>query len=292
MAGACTRRAARCSAAPPRSTDWCTCAAMRLISSAGRNRGRAAGAITTCCRTSAAPSDVRQAPTSIAAARARCETRLGLLTNPLARRVARGRTSGRLPAERRHERLSAGRLRVSGHDGGWWPPLQRRQCLPAAGDAPAQSRPAHARARHAHPVRRPARGRDRLPARRAAARGARAPRSHRVRRTHQLAAAAETLGSGAGAGACRTRHRGGARTARRRREPAGPPRVLFPGGVPRAGDSVWPDVGAAAHADRHELDADPRAAWAPAIISRPAASSAAAPAYAIRTSSSTSCRWR
>ena len=48
-------RAARCSAAPARSTGCSMCAATRPISMAGRRWAAAAGATTTCCRTSASP---------------------------------------------------------------------------------------------------------------------------------------------------------------------------------------------------------------------------------------------
>ena len=55
-AAACTCRAARCSAAPARSTRWSTSAATaRDYDELGAPPARPAGATTTCCRTSCAP---------------------------------------------------------------------------------------------------------------------------------------------------------------------------------------------------------------------------------------------
>ena len=82
-AAACTPRAARCSAAPRRSTAWCTCAATRSTSSAGRRRAPPAGRTRTCCPTSSAPSAARAAAMSTAAMPASSTRATGLLTNPL-----------------------------------------------------------------------------------------------------------------------------------------------------------------------------------------------------------------
>ena len=73
------------------------------------------------------------------------------------------------PADRRRQRLPAGRLRPARHDGGSGrAPLQRGERLPAARHEAPEPRRAHAGARDAHPVRGQARDRRRVsPGRRA-----------------------------------------------------------------------------------------------------------------------------
>ena len=91
----------------------------------------------------------------------------------------------------------------------------------------------------------------------------------------------------------RVRHRSRRRSAGRRREPAGPSRILFPGRLESSRSRSIGHTGLVrAGVDRGPLAPARARASAPPIISRPAASSARAPASAIRTSSSISCRWR
>ncbi len=198
--GACTRRAARCSAAPPRSTAWCTCAATRTISSAGRSKARRAGTMRDVlpyfrrAETRAGGGDDYRGDDGPLG------TRYGTLAQSAARGLARGRPAGRLPAHARTStatsRKASARLDMT-VDGG------RRSSAANAYLRPAMRRAephgAHARARDAHPVRRPPRGRRDVPARRRASRGARTARSAAERRVDQLAAAAEALGRRAGA---------------------------------------------------------------------------------------------
>ena len=117
---------------------------------------------------------------------------------------------------------------------------------------PVMQRPnldvAHARVRHAGPLRRHARGRRRVLARPRAAAAGRRRRGHPLRRRDQLAAAAAALRRRRRRRAAR---RSGidvvARPARRRREPAGPPRGLRPVRVHAAGlDAAVPGEVAAA----------------------------------------------
>ena len=108
----------------------------------------------------------------------------------------------------------------------------------------------------------------------------------------QFAAVAEALGRRAGGGTARARHRGGARPAGCRRESAGSPGVLFPGRLQGADHAVLIDQSVEPRAHRRALAAAQGRSRAPPIISRPADSSAAAPASRIPTFSITSCPWR
>ena len=74
-----------------------------------------------------------------------------------------------------------------------------------------------------------------------AERRARAARGDPVRRRDQLAATAEALRRRARRGVAGARHSGGARSARRRREPAGSSRILFPGRLETADHALSPD---------------------------------------------------
>src|SRR5579883_1498960 len=62
-AAACSGRAARCSAAPPRSTAWFISAVRPRISTIGASSAMPAGRSRTCCPISSAPSIKRAAPT-------------------------------------------------------------------------------------------------------------------------------------------------------------------------------------------------------------------------------------
>ena len=88
-------------------------------------------------------------------------------------------------------------------------------------------------------------------------------RSHRVRIEREVILCAGPINSpqllklsgiGPGGGALRARHPGGARSAGRRRELAGSPRVLLPGGVQGADHPVLLDQLAQPRADRRALD--------------------------------------
>ncbi len=118
---------------------WCTCAAIRSTSSAGRRKGRRAGATATCCRTSSAPSGARAGATTTAARTGKLATRRGLLTNPLhGAWLEAGRQAG-YPLTADMNGFQQEGFGHDGHDGGRGAPLQRRQRLPAAGDAPART---------------------------------------------------------------------------------------------------------------------------------------------------------
>ena len=68
----CISRAARCSAAPVRSTAWCICAATPPTTTNGGSAAAPAGTGTACCRTSRRPNTRSAAPTSSMASAARC----------------------------------------------------------------------------------------------------------------------------------------------------------------------------------------------------------------------------
>ena len=113
---------------------------------------------------------------------------------PASRRAIRS-TRGR-------QRLSAGRLRPHGHDGGRGQALQRRPRVPEARDAPAEPQGADARARDPRAVRGRRATRRRIHARGRDSSRARRAGSHPLRRPHQLPAAAEALRCRTGRGAC------------------------------------------------------------------------------------------
>ena len=229
----------------------------RTISIAGRRKARPAGTTPPYCPTSAAPRRAPRAATSTAAtpvrcrpATARCRTRC---TRPGSRPAGR-RAIPRPPDINGRQQEGFGKLDMTvGPDG--------RRCSAAnAYLRPAMRRPnldrAHALARDARPVRRQARDRRRVPA-------GREPRSSPSRAREvivssgldQLAEAAEALRRRPGGGAARARHPGGARPARRRREPAGPPRVLLPGRLHAADHAVFVDGPLRTRADRRALAA-------------------------------------
>ena len=146
---------------------------------------------------------------------------------PAVRGVLRGRAAGRLPADRRRQRLPAGGLRPVRPQHLPEPPLVRRPGLPRPGAVPPQ--PAHRdpRLRHRRAVPGQARGRRRLPARRPPAQR-RCGRGRALRRRDQHPAAPPAVRS-------RRRHapraagrRDGPRPQGRGRQPAGPPRGLRP----------------------------------------------------------------
>ena len=138
--GACTPRAARCSAAPRRSTDWSTCAAMPSTMSAGKPEGASGWGYRQVLPYFRRAERRADGGDEYRGGVGKLHTRYGLLDQPAAPGVARCRATGGLSAERRHQRLSAGRIRPHGHDGGRRAPLQRRQRLSAPGDAPPISR--------------------------------------------------------------------------------------------------------------------------------------------------------
>ena len=150
------------------------CAGLRALGSGRRAR---AGTTPPCCPTSAAPRRAPKAATPTAAIRARSRPATArlrtLCTRPGSRPASR-------PAIRRpkdvngYQQEGFGRLDMTV---GGRAPLQRRECLSAAGDEAPEPLRAHACTRDAHSVRRQARHRHRVsPGRRAPhgrARGAR-----------------------------------------------------------------------------------------------------------------------
>ena len=159
--------------------------------------------------------------------------------------VLRRRAAGRVPADRRRERLPAGRLRRLRPEHPPRPPAQRGPGLPAPGDEQAQPRGDHPRLRHQDPLRGRAGGGRGVPAGRSwpgRGRPRREPgpagprhRDHPVRRRDQHPAAAPAVRRGPGRAAARAGHPRGRRPARRGREPAGPPRGVRPVRVEAAG---------------------------------------------------------
>ena len=83
----------------------------------------------------ACSSTAASAPTTGAAATARCVLERGPGDQPAVRRVLRGRPAGRLPADRRRQRLPPGGLRAVRPQRPPRPPALRRPRLPAPGDA-------------------------------------------------------------------------------------------------------------------------------------------------------------
>ena len=106
-------------------------------------------------------------------------------TNPLFERVLPGRAGGRLPADRRRQRLPPGGLRQVRPQRLPRPPALRRPRLPAPGPRPEEPHRRDAGARHPGALPGQARGRRRLPARRSAA-------PHRRRRPGRSSAAARS----------------------------------------------------------------------------------------------------
>ena len=154
------------------------------------------------------------------------------------RRAARGVRHGRLRPdqqgvhqERARSRLiratttstaHAGRCRLLPAHHAQRPALFHRRRLPAPGDEAGQSARHHQRADRADHAGWPSRQRRDIPPGRPAAHRARRARSDPVRRRDQLAATAAAVRYRSAAASDRSRHRGGARPARRRPEHAGP----------------------------------------------------------------------
>ena len=133
------------------------------------------------------------APTSAAAATARSCSSAARPTNPLFGAFFEAGAAGRLPADRRRQRLPAGGLRAVRPQHPPRPAAERRARLPAPGDGAAEPRGrARARSSTRVVVRGHARGRRRGRERRAPARS-RARRGHPLRRRDQLAAAAAAV---------------------------------------------------------------------------------------------------
>ena len=112
---------------------------------------------------------------------------------PALRGVLRGHPGGRLPADRRRQRLPAGGVRPVRPQPPPRPPALRRPRLPAPGPAPQEPRRRDAGDGHQGPVRGQAGRRRRLPARRPAAPHRRRRRGHPLRRRDQHPAAAPAL---------------------------------------------------------------------------------------------------
>ena len=174
---------------------------------------------------------------------------------PLACRVARSRERGGLSAIVRRQWVSAGRFRPHGHDRCGRHALQRRARLFASRDAPVESQGGDACSGNAHSLRGPTRPRRRVQPGRHDPPGAGRRRGDSLRRTDQFAAAAETVGGRPCGGAAFSRHRDRARFARRRRESAGSPGVLFSGRLQGADHLVFIDQPLESRAHRRPLAA-------------------------------------
>ena len=288
-----TAPAARFSAARPRSTASSMCAAIRSISSAGRRRARRAGVYANVLpyfrraesfRGGADAYRGRDGPRRDVA---RSESATRSMT-PSSRRA--GRPAIRVSADLNGEQQEGfGRLDMTVKDGVRWStanaylrPAMKRPNLAVVTQALATRIAFEGRRAVGVHYRRG--GRDHLVA--GAARG------DPVRRRDQFAATPEAVGRRPGRGAARARNRRRRRPAGRRREPAGPSRVLFPGRLETADHALRPHRSCRAGAGRAAMARCAGAGSARPTISRPEASSARAPASAIPTSSSISCRWR
>ena len=126
---------------------------------------------------------------------------------PAVRRVLPGRTGGRLPADRRRQRLPPGGLREVRPQRLPRPPALRRAGLPAPGPEPQEPHRRDPGVRHQGAVPGQAGGRRRLPARRPAAPQRRRRRGHPLRRRDQHPAAAAALRRRRRAAAPDARHR-------------------------------------------------------------------------------------
>ena len=122
----CISRAARCSAAPARSTAWCTCAAMPPTTTNGASAAAPAGTGTACCRISRRPNTRSAAPTSSTASAARC-------TSP----ISRTGPNWRIGWSKRRSRRACRRSRTSTTAARKAPAISRaRQASVAAGAPP------------------------------------------------------------------------------------------------------------------------------------------------------------
>ncbi len=119
----------------------------------------------TCCPISAAPRHAPKAATQYRGDSGPLQTRYGTLANPLYAALSRPGEQAGYPATadvNGYQQEGFGRLDMTV---GRRAPVERRQRLSEAGDAPHEPRRAHRGARDAHRVRRPARHRRRVPAR-------------------------------------------------------------------------------------------------------------------------------
>ena len=218
-------RAARSSAARPRSTRWPMCAAIAAITTAGPMPACRTGPMRMCCRISAARKPGRTAPTPYRGGDGPADDAAGrAIADPLVEALRRRRRRGRATRDRRLQRRAAGRVR----------PLADRRSA-TAGDAAPRSpicvrrwrarnldgRDRRARDPH-RPRRQPRRRRSNIvqagPADRRACRARGDPR----RRRHQLAATADAVGDRRSRRVARARHRCRRAAQGRRPQPAGP----------------------------------------------------------------------
>ena len=130
-----TGRAAACSAARPRSTPWSTSAATRWTTTAGSRKVPPAGPMPRSCPTSSGRRPSPAAATPTGATAGPLHVTRGHTPNPLFEAWIEAGAAGRLPADRRHERLPAGRHGADGHDHPPRPPLEHGAGLPAPGAA-------------------------------------------------------------------------------------------------------------------------------------------------------------
>ena len=227
------RRAARRWAARARSTATSTIAASGSTSTAGRSAAIAAGAIPTCCPTSGAASSAWRGDADDdlpRPARATCRSPTSTGAIPCARPSSRARCSMGIPRNRDYngtmqagvsyvQRIIQNGRRVSAARG-YLHPAMKRPNLTVRTHAQATS--IVLEGKRAVGVRYRKGGRNGTPMEVRARQG-----SDPVRRHGELAAAAAGLGHRPGAAAEVARHRGEARAARRRREPARPLRAAL-----------------------------------------------------------------
>ena len=230
-AAASTRRAARRSAARPRSTATSTIAASARISTPGRSSAIAAGAIRTCCPISSGWSGgSARATIPIAGATAISPSPPWTGAIRCARPSWQARSASAFPRNPDYngaiqegvsyaQRTIQNGLRVSAATAFLHPAMKRPNVACA-----------HPCACHRDHLRRQARGRRALPQGRQgrrAGRGARQQGSDPVRRHLQFAAAAAIVRRRLAGAVAIARHRGASRAARRRRGLAGPLRAAL-----------------------------------------------------------------
>ena len=138
------------------------------------------------------------------------------------RSLHQGRDGTRLSAQRRLQWREAGRRRLSPDHHAQRQALFHRRRLPASGTHPSQPSRHHRRARREGAVRRQTRRRRCVPRIWPAAHGSCRARSDPVRRRGELAAASAAVRRWSAGSTGAVRHPGGAPSARRREEPAGP----------------------------------------------------------------------
>ena len=153
-AGACIARAARGSAARPRSTASSMCAATRSISTAGRARARQAGAMRACCPISAAPKRRAEGGDAYRGDGRAAQDALRHARESALSRLHRGGARGGLWRDRGHQRLPAGGLRPHGHDGPSRHALERRASLSSSRHEASELDGADEGARDPHSLRR------------------------------------------------------------------------------------------------------------------------------------------